>query len=438
MKKLLLISPFFSENVEKPTEKPFLFPPLNLPIVASLTPEYYEVEIVDENVQEIDYNKAADLVGITSMTAQAPKAYRIADRWRERGVKVVLGGIHPTALPHEAIEHADAVVLGEVENVWSRVIRDLDNNRLRKFYCSPRMPHLRKLPSPRLDLLKSDRYIIDNIIQIFRGCPFNCRFCSVTNFFGNTYRYRPVDDVVREIESRIGTTRKSRFFGFLDDNIGGLPHYSKELFRRLIPLNIMWGGQASLTISKDRELLRIFEKSRCKALFIGLESMSQTALDESNKGFLKVSQFKDAIKIIHDYGISIEGAFIFGFDNDDSAVFEKTVDFADRIGVDAAQFGILTPFPGTVLWRKLSAENRLLSKDWSKYTIGHVVFRPKKMSPEQLQEGSDWAWREFYSIRRIAKRFTRSFHWGFKSAIPILIFQFAYRSLLKARTNSSH
>lgn len=436
MKKLLLISPFFSEHVDKPTERPFVFPPLNLPVVASLTPENYETELIDENIEDIDFNKTPDLVGITSMTAQAPRAYKIADKWREKGTKVVLGGIHPTAVPHEAAQHADAVVLGEVENVWGQVIRDLENSGLKRFYYSPKMPCLKNLPHPRLDLLKSDRYIINNIIQIFRGCPFNCRFCSVTNFFGNTYRYKPVGDIVRQVELRIGNTMKSRFFGFLDDNIGGLPSYTKELFRKLIPLNMMWAGQASLTIAKDRELLRIFEKSGCKGLFIGLESISQAALHESNKGFLKVSQFKELIKIIHDYGISIEGAFIFGFDDDAPGIFEKTVEFADRIGVDAAQFGILTPFPGTALWEKFSEEKRFISTDWSKYTIGKVVFRPKKMSPEKLQEGADWAWREFYSLRRIARRFTRSFHWGFKSAIPILILQFAYRSLLKTRENS--
>ncbi len=437
MKKLLLISPYFSEQVAKTTEKPFLFPSLNLPIVASLTPEGYEIELIDENIEEIDFDKAADLVGITCMTAQAKRAYAIADKWRAKGTKVILGGIHPTAVPHEAAEHADAVAMGEAENVWRGLVRDADKHRLRKFYYSPKMPCLKNLPPPRLDLLKSDRYIIGNVMQIFRGCPFNCKFCSVTKFFGNTYRYRPVDEVVEEVKLRRKSNIKGRFFGFLDDNIGGLPHYAKTLFAKLIPLDIIWAGQASLTIAKDRDLLKIFEKSGCKALFIGLESASQAALHESNKTFLKVSRFQEAIKIIHDHGISVEGAFIFGFDDDAPEVFEKTVKFVDRIGIDAVQFGILTPFPGTALWNKLDGENRLISRDWTKYTIGHVVFQPKKMSPEKLQEGSDWAWREFYSLRKIGKRFLRSFHNGFKSAIPILIFQFAYRSILKTRKNSS-
>jgi len=437
MKKLLLISPFFSDRVKKPTEKPFLIPPLNLPIVASLTPQDYEVVLVDENIEDTDFEQDVDLVGITAMTAQAPRAYRIADTWRKRGVRVVMGGIHPTAVPEEAAQHSDAVVIGEVENIWAQVIKDAETNGLKKFYRSVERPCLKELPYPRLDLLRSDRYIVCNVIQVFRGCPFNCRFCSVTNFFGNTYRYKPVDDVVREVQLRVGDTRKSRFFGFVDDNIGGLPSYAKELFTRLIPFHIIWGGQASLTIARDRELMRIFERSGCKALFIGLESASQAALHESNKNFLKVSQFKEAIKIIHDHGIGVEGAFIFGFDDDDHGVFERTVEFADRIGVDAAQFGILTPFPGTAVWEKMVQEHRIISDDWARYTIGHVVFDPKKMSPERLQEGADWAWREFYSLRKIGKRFIRSLNYGLKLAVPILIFQFAYRSLLKTRENSS-
>jgi len=437
MKKLLLISPFFSDRVKKPTEKPFLIPPLNLPIVASLTPQDYEVVLVDENIEDTDFEQDVDLVGITAMTAQAPRAYRIADTWRKRGVRVVMGGIHPTAVPEEAAQHSDAVVIGEVENIWAQVIKDAETNGLKKFYRSVERPCLKELPYPRLDLLRSDRYIVCNVIQVFRGCPFNCRFCSVTNFFGNTYRYKPVDDVVREVQLRVGNTRKSRFFGFVDDNIGGLPSYAKELFTRLIPFHIIWGGQASLTIARDRELMRIFERSGCKALFIGLESASQAALHESNKNFLKVSQFKEAIKIIHDHGIGVEGAFIFGFDDDDHGVFERTVEFADRIGVDAAQFGILTPFPGTAVWEKMVQEHRIISDDWARYTIGHVVFDPKKMSPERLQEGADWAWREFYSLRKIGKRFIRSLNYGLKLAVPILIFQFAYRSLLKTRENSS-
>jgi radical SAM superfamily enzyme YgiQ (UPF0313 family) len=437
MKKLLLISPFFSDQVKKPTERAFLFPSLNLPIVASVTPEDYDVKLLDENVEQVNYDDSPDLVGITSMTAQAPRAYEIADEWRRRGVRVVLGGIHPTAVPDEAAEHADAVVIGEVEGVWKQLLEDHETDRLKKFYGSNGTLSLEDLPPPRLDLLDPDRYIMTNITQIFRGCPFNCRFCSVTKFFGNTYRYKPVEDIVSEVKRRVGASIKSRFFGFLDDNVGGLPRYSKELFKRLIPYDIMWLSQASLTIARDRELLKIFEKSGCKGLFIGLESVSQNALKESNKTFLKVSQFKEALKIIHDHGISVEGAFIFGFDDDDPGVFERTVEFADRVGIDAAQFGILTPFPGTSLSDKLTEEKRIFSRNWADYTIGHVVFEPKQMSPEKLQEGTDWAWREFYSLRRISRRMLHSFHWGFKSSIPILILQFAYRSILKSRETSS-
>jgi radical SAM superfamily enzyme YgiQ (UPF0313 family) len=431
--KIVLISPFFDKKFRKTTRKTFRFPPLNLPIVASLTPKEFEVKIIDESVENINFDEEADLVGITCMTAQAPRAYSVADAFRKRGTKVVLGGIHPTALPNEAAKHADAIVLGEAENTWEELIFDLRKNGLKKFYSSIERPSLKNLPLPRLDLLKRDRYIFGDVIQIFRGCPFACSFCSVSNFFGNTYRYRPVDDVVNEVKFRRSNTARPQFMGFLDDNVAGLPHYAKELFRKLIPLNIWWAGQASLTVAKDKELLKILRRSGCKFLYIGFESISQAALREANKNFLKVSKFKEAVKRIHGTGINIEGAFIFGFDDDDETIFERTVKFADKIGVDAAQFGILTPFPGTKLWDKLEKENRIFTKDWTKYGVGNAVFKPQKMSPEKLKEGTEWAWKEFYSLRNIGRRFGRALSGRTLAATPMLALQLAYKSTMAQR-----
>jgi len=435
--KIVLISPFFDKKIRKTARKTFRFPPLNLPIIASLTPKEFEVKIVDENVEDINFDEGTDLVGITCMTAQAPRAYSVADAFRKRGIRVVLGGIHPTALPNEAAKHADAVVIGEAENTWPELMFDLRKNGLKKFYSCTKRPSLKNLPLPRLDLLKRDRYIFGDVIQIFRGCPFACSFCSVSNFFGNTYRYRPIDDVVNEIKHRRSNTIRPQFMGFLDDNIAGLPRYAKELFERLIPLNIWWAGQASLTVAKDKELLRIFQRSGCKFLYIGFESVSQVSLHEANKNFLNPDNFKESIKRIHDFGINIEGAFIFGFDDDDETIFERTVRFADKIGVDAAQFGILTPFPGTKLWDKLEKEKRIFTKDWTKYGIGNAVFKPKKMSPEKLKEGTEWAWREFYSLRNIGKRIVSIAGTRVGAAIPMLALQLAYKSTM-ARRKKAH
>lgn len=398
--KLELVSPTWQDPKRRKMEgKAFRFPQLALSIIASLTPKEWDIHITDENVDDVDFDREVDLVGITVMTAAAPRAYEIADTFRKRGVKVVLGGMHPTALPEEAIQHADAVVIGEAEGIWERVIEDFNRGTLKKFYSSDNRPDLSNLPLPRRDLLKDGAYFAKNTVQTTRGCPFDCSFCSVSNFFGRTYRMRPVKDVIKEIEGL-----KGKFIAFLDDNIVGNLRYAKELFRALIPERKWWAGQASLNFVKDREVLKLLKESGCKFLFIGFESLSQANLREIGKKFNIVSKFKEAVKKIHDYGIGVEGAFVFGFDNDDKDVFKRTLEFVNKARIDFAQFGILTPFPGTRLYKKLEEENRIIDRDWAKYDIDHVVFKPKLMSPEELCEGTGWVLKNFYSYKSILKR----------------------------------
>jgi len=435
--KLTLISPFFNRNFGLTKQKIFAFPPLNLPIVASLTPPEVDVEIVDENVEHWDYDeKMADLVGITAMTAQAPRAYEIATEMRKRGAKVILGGIHPTALPEEAARFGDAVVVGEAEATWSRVLDDFCHNRLEKIYTHKERPSLVNLPFPRRDLLSTNGYMFKNTIQVFRGCKFNCSFCSVSRFFGRSYRMRPIDDVVEEIRQLRGNSAKSQFFGFLDDNIVGEQSYSVELFRRLVPLKIRWAGQATLDVVDMPGVVPLMAKSGCRGLFIGLESSNPSSLKEAKKKWLHPEQFREKIKVLHDYGIMVEGAFIFGFDSDEDAVFEQTVEFADRIGIDAAQFTILTPLPGTELFSRLESEGRIVVTDWSKYGTDEVVYKPKRIKPEKLLEGYEWAWREFYSRSDIAKRVLKAYK-RWTTMVPLLIFQLQYRTLMRHRETIS-
>ncbi len=431
--KLTLVSPLYNLNYGITKQKVFAFPPLNLPIVASLTPPDVDIQLVDENVESWDLDeKMADLVGITAMTAQAPRAYQIAGEMRKRGAKVVLGGMHATALPGEAAEHADAVVVGEAEAIWPSVWDDFRNNRLKRIYNHFDRPSLRNLPAPRRDLLSNTGYMFKNTIQVFRGCKFDCSFCSVTRFFGRSYRMKPLDDVLAEIKNLRGTSLASRFFGFLDDNIVGDRSYSLELFSKLVPLDIMWAGQATLDVVGIPGVVPLMAKSGCRALFIGLESSNPSSLKEARKKWLKPDEFREKINYLHDHGIMVEGAFIVGFDSDDNDVFERTVDFADKIGLDAAQFSILTPFPGTALHEKLESEGRIIDRDWSKYGVDEVVYKPARMSPEKLQEGYHWAWREFYSRRKIAKRVLRTIK-NWKSMFPSLVFQTQYRSLISHR-----
>jgi len=245
-------------------QKGLRMPELTLPVLAALTPPDIEVIVTEEDIEDVTYKSHVDLVGISLLTPFALRAYEIADEYRRRGVRVVLGGIHASALPEEAMRHADAVVIGEAENVWPQLIQDFRTHGLKPLYKSDRFADLTNLPLPRRDLLKEGMTFSPYSLQTSRGCPFSCHFCSVTRFFGGTYRTRPVDEVIREIE----LAGKKRWI-FIDDNIIGNTRYARELFRRLIPLKITWVGQSTLLISADGELLNLAVRSGCHGLFIG-------------------------------------------------------------------------------------------------------------------------------------------------------------------------
>lgn len=421
--KLLLIHPILGEMPkEQKKKRRAIFPPLNLAIIAALTPPDIEVEIIDENLEDINYDTDADLIGITVMTAAANRAYKIADRFRSLGKKVVLGGMHVTALPDEAQKHADAVCVGEAENYWQELIEDYKQKQLKPRYGPGERLTSFWTPFARRDLFKSDRYIIKNTLQTTRGCPFICDFCTVSQFFGRTYRFRPIADIVEEVKQF-----SNQLVAFVDDNIVGHFKRAKELFKALIPLNIKWVSQASINIAKDDELLELAAASGCIGLFIGFESLVDENLKAMRKNVNKISFFEKAIKKIHSYGIAIEGAFIFGLDEDNESVFKRTVKFAKRMRLEAAQFGILTPFPGTGLFKKLAEEKRIFDFNWSHYDIARVVFQPKKMSAQTLQDGFNWAWREFYSIPSIIRRL--SFN-KIKGNFPWVL-NFAFRRSVK-------
>lgn len=402
---IALIAPAWHDPLWESEREKAIFPPLNLITVAGLTPPEHEISLIDEGISKIDFSVAYDLVAITAMTALAPRAYAIADQFRSRGVPVVLGGMHPSALPEEAKEHADAVVIGEAENLWPTLLADFESGRLKPFYRAAQRPQLFGLVRPRRNLLVRERYLVPDTVQITRGCPFACSFCSVSQFFGHSYRFRPVEDVVAEIRElkELG----GEVMGFVDDNIVGNPKYARRLFSALAPYKIKWFSQGSLNIARDEDLLRLAAASGCIGLFIGFESLSPANLKAIGKGVNLIEDFEDAIKRIHDHGIAIEGAFVFGLDGDDESIFERTLRFVQKNRLEAAQFGILTPFPGTPLRAELEAQGRILTSDWSQYTITNVVFEPKNMSPETLQQGFNWAWQEFYSLGSISRRLAR-------------------------------
>jgi radical SAM superfamily enzyme YgiQ (UPF0313 family) len=317
--------------------------------------------------------------------------------------------MHPSALPEESLRHADAVVVGEAEGIFDRVLSDLGNGRMKGIYKSEELPDITKVPHPRFDLLHPKHRRFIHSIQATRGCPHDCDFCSVTPFFGHRYRLRPVEDVVRDLRTSLEQA-SSRTVFFVDDNIGGNPSYAKEVFRALTPLKIKWGSFASVAFTRDRELLDLAAKSGCIELFIGFESISQENLDTSHKSWVRADRMKEDIKIFHDHGIIVEGAFIFGHENDRKDIFRRTVDFVQTAGIQVPVFGILTPYPATRLRTKLSQEGRLLpeSSNWRLYDGSHILFKPAHMSPGELEEGFLWAKKFCSAPRSILKRMFRA------------------------------
>jgi len=368
---------------------PLMFSTSGLQLLAALTPDHHEIKVVDETIGEkVDYNYPADLVGITAMTTQSIRAYHIADEFRRRGKTVVLGGFHPSVCPEEALLHCDAVCVGEGELVWNQMLLDAENGALQLVYKADRLVSFDEVPWPDRSVVRDKRGMLKNFIQTSRGCPFHCRFCSVIKFFGETYRLRPVDDIVNEIKELKNTGQlKWNFVFFSDDNICGNPKYAKELFQALIPLKIRWGSQCSISIAKDEELLRLARTSGCKALAIGLESVSDSSLAAANKNMGKAEDYKKSVALIHKYKIAVFGLFVFGFDTDDDSIFESTLSFVHQNHLEYAMFSILTPLPGTSFYDEFKAIGRLLHEDWAKYDFQTVVFEPKNMSVDTLQLG---------------------------------------------------
>ncbi len=380
----------------------FTLLPLNLGMLAALTPPDIEVSIVDEVVEKVNFDEQVDLVGISCTTTVVPRAYEIAVEYRKRGVKVVLGGTHPTLIPHEAAKHADSVCIGEAEGSWREILADFKRGELKQVYRNDGYCSLEGLPIPRRDLFDAEHYLPIHGIQTTRGCPFACDFCAVTAMFGHKYRFRPVKDVLAEID-----TLEHKYVFFYDDNIVGNPGYSRELFRSLIPYKKRWIGQASTTVIKDPELMKLMAKSGCKGLFVGFESLSEENLKQSHKKHNDPKQYKEVAKRLHDLGMAISGAFVFGLDNDDRTVFERTLEFAMDIELDIAQFNWLAPYPGTPIYDRLKAEDRLIDNEWwlTGSGLGDVVYYPRRMSPDELKEGSRWVRKNFYSTSSILKRF---------------------------------
>lgn len=389
--------------------KTYRMPPLGLCYIAAATPDKHYVTIIDENTEEVKIDGNEDLIGISVYTPMANRVYEICKEVRAKSkAKIVLGSYHASVLPQEALQHCDAVVVGEGEVLWKQVIGDVENGCLKKIYLDDNLPDLGSLPIPKRNLLSSE-YFCDSI-QTSRGCTVGCDFCIVHKFFGGKNRTRPIEKIREELY-----TIKKKRLAITDDNITCNIEHAKNLCKLLSEFNFNWTTQASAYIAKDEKLLKLAAESGCEMLFIGFESINQHSLNDAHKFTNKVDEYKMLIKKIHDYGIGIEGAFVFGFDSDKKDVFRRTLDFCNESEIDASQFTVLTPLPGTELFSKMKKENRLITLNWNYYDVIHPVFAPKQMKAYELFEGVIGCYSEFYTglgcIKRMLKG--RGGSWSF-------------------------
>jgi radical SAM superfamily enzyme YgiQ (UPF0313 family) len=408
--KILLVLPAAEsvrvtrETRRVPRRSMLRFSVLPLTTVAALTPSRHMVTLCDENVEALDLDADVDVVGITFMTALAPRAYEIADAFRARGRIVVAGGYHPTFLPEEVAAHFDAVVVGEAEGTWPRVLEDIEAGRVRGIYRRPEPCDPAEIPVPRREL--TDRtarhYATIHAVQTGRGCRHACRYCSVTAFHRGTHRSRPLDRVLEEL---LGVPRD---FMFVDDNILADPDYARALFRAMVPLRKRWVGQCSLEIADDPGLLRLARRAGCIGLFIGIETLSAANLAAVEKGFNDSGGYLGRIAAIRRAGIGIVAGIIVGMDGDDTGTFERTLRFLERARIDAVQVNVMTPLPGTPLFETFERQGRILDRDFGHYDFRHCVIRPARMTPGALQDGADWLYAQFYRPDRILLRFARS------------------------------
>lgn len=379
---------------------------LAFPVLTALTPQKQDIELAEGGHDEIDYNKNYDLVGITSVTRYSILGYEIADKFRQKGIPVVLGGWHVSALPEEAKKHADSVVIGEAEETWPMLIKDLENGELKPFYTPNQPVKPENFPHPKINILPKRAR---SSVQATRGCPFLCEFCAINSFkFRNKFRMRPINEVIEDINSI-----PNRGFFFLDSSLTINTDYTKELFRQMKKLNKRFYAYGNIDVlNRDDELLKLSNEAGCYSWFVGLDSINKKSLVDIKKKTNQVEEYKSSIKKIHDYGISMMGSFIFGFDYDTIDIFDETDEFIRKSEIDVPIFQILTPYPGTALFNRFNKEGRILTKDWSKYDLERVVFQPKNMTKQELEENYEHFVTKEYNISRIIPRMIKNIKFG--------------------------
>jgi radical SAM superfamily enzyme YgiQ (UPF0313 family) len=376
-----------------------LFPPLGLATLAGYLAESDCVEIQDEHVEALNLDDDPDLVVIQVYITSARRAYRIADHYRRRGAYVVLGGLHVTSLPNEAMPHADSIFIGPGEDTWPRFLADFRSGRAEPLYRST-LRTLAGVPPIRRDLIKRRLYLVPNSIVVSRGCPHVCDFCYKEAFFegGRSFYTQTVDAALAEIDRLPG-----RHLYFLDDHLFGDRRFASALFDGMRGMGRLWQAAATVNSVLTPDLLEKAVAAGLRSLFVGFETLNPSNLAEQRKYQNMRRDYGAAVRRLHDLGVMINGSFVFGMDADDGSVFGRTVEWAIEHGIETATFHILTPYPGTALYRRMSEQDRLTTDDWDRYDTRHAVFSPARLTAGQLECGYHWAYREFYRWRSIVR-----------------------------------
>lgn len=383
-----------------------ILPTLQARELATITPKQHTVSVINERYSQIDYSNAYDVVLINFVTSTAPRAYAIADTFRKKNILVVLSGFHASGLPEEASHHADSVLIGRNEQAWVTILEDIEQKQLQPFYHAPPYNASQVLPPTKITL---PGFVMTGAVEATRGCPYHCEFCPETNIQGgNAYYKRPITEVIAEIK-----TIPQKTLMFYDTSLTIDPVYTKELFKNMKGLGKKFFCNGNVDVlANDAELVRLSREAGCVAWLVGFESICQNTLASIGKKTNRVDKYSIAVRNIHQNHMVVIGDFMFGFDTDTPAVFTETLAFIKKLNIDVADFSILTPFPGTPLFQKLDDENRILTKDWKYYNMGHVVYTPKKLSPNQLLTGVQGIYDAFYSPLYSIKRILRSLRWG--------------------------
>lgn len=386
-------------------KKNLRYAPLTLSTLAAYIPPELNatVEIIDEGIEDVDLNLQTDLVGMTVITGSSIRAYELSAHFRGRGIPVVLGGPHITLIPDDAQPHADAIVVGYAEDTWPQLLRDFAAGQMKPRYDMSPDLSLANRPFAKREMMKKQHYLTTHVFEATRACVHSCDFCVVPTAWGLKPYLKPVEDVVADIKQHW-----ARKIIFIDLNLIADKEYAAKLFEALIPLKVQWFGLSTTLLGRDEALLKLASRSGCTGLLMGFESITPENLKQSKKGFNSPAQYKDLVALLHKYGITLMACFTFGMDNDTTDVFMQTAKFAIETGIDLPRYAIVTPFPNTGLYKRLEAEGRILTKNWELYDAQHVVFQPKLMTPAELYEGHEKAWKYTYSATAMATRYLKS------------------------------